>query len=170
MLAAVGDTDDELIQSQKRTALFHRDLTAFMMNTTIGVLLPAFKVMPRPWSGTDEEVALYTSMLMACIGEATMFIWSACISSQSIALSIELVMKWIYNKMEKEYIPRIPKDRYNNLLITNNKDKLMVAIFDKVSAKHLHGLYVTHENWFFLVTLFLWQCQWGWLNPNVCDG
>merc|ERR1712176_1436545 len=66
MLEAVKQSDDELIRSQKRTALFHRDLTAFMINTTIGVLLPAMKVMP--WNkgliaGSDEDISAYTTML-----------------------------------------------------------------------------------------------------------
>ena len=141
-----------------------------MINTTIGVLLPAMKVMP--WddglvAGSDTEIATYTSMLMACIGEATGFIWSACITSQSMALCIELAMKWIYNKLTKEYLPLLPLDEYGDYDPSNHKERLILFVFHRVEKKHVYGLYVTHENWFILMVLFLWQCQWGWLNPNM---
>ena len=45
----------------------------------------------------------------------------------------------------------------------------MKLIFNKYGfcrKYHLKGLYLTHEHWFILIVLFLWQCQWGWLNPN----
>eukprot|EP01084_Bolivina_argentea_P297264 512105_1 len=163
MLSGVQETEIELMESKKRTALFHRDLTTFMLNTTIGVLLPALKSMPAPWNATNEHVEIYLKILMGCIGEATMFIWSASISSQTIALTIELAMKWIYNKIEKEYISTIDINIDNQ----NRKDKLILFIYHKIGKKHVHGLYVTHENWFILIVLFLWQCQWGWLNPNM---
>ena len=64
-------------------------LTVFMINTTVGVILHAMNVMPifngkYPWNTTNEEIEIYTTMLMACIGEATGFIWSACINSQTM--------------------------------------------------------------------------------------
>eukprot|EP00485_Elphidium_margaritaceum_P018450 CAMPEP_0202734626 /NCGR_PEP_ID=MMETSP1385-20130828/188781_1 /ASSEMBLY_ACC=CAM_ASM_000861 /TAXON_ID=933848 /ORGANISM="Elphidium margaritaceum" /LENGTH=255 /DNA_ID=CAMNT_0049401001 /DNA_START=100 /DNA_END=864 /DNA_ORIENTATION=- len=149
MLQAVQETDDELITSQKRTVLFRRDLMVFMVNTSIGVLLPALHVYPwtYPWQASKDEIQLFTDTLVVCIGEATKFIYGACISSQTTALVIELAMKWIYNKMEKEYMPLIPKDSHNEYIADCRKHQLIIAVFDKIAAKHIHGLYVTHENW-----------------------
>ena len=165
MLLGTQETESEIIKAKKITALFSRDLTTFMLNTTIGVLMPALKAMPVPWSASAEELQMYLQMLMACIGEATMFIWSACISSQSIALTMELCMKWLHNKLEKEYIANICEKSDSDL--RSRKDETLLFLYNKIGEKHIHGLYVTHENWFILMVLFLWQCQFGWLNPNM---
>lgn len=121
--------DEQLIISEKRTALFHRDLTIFMINTTLGVLLPIINV----YGGDKESISEYILSLNNCIMEATGFIWSACISSQTTALIIEIIIK-----------------KYNFSFMKKRKN-----------------VYVTHENWFILLVLFLWQCQWGWLNVQM---
>ena len=76
-------------------------------------------------------------MLAACIGDAMGLIWSACISSQTMAWGIVLVKKRMHNKLESELLLRLSMEEHSEYAPRSRC--CVCTLSDAVSARKGRG-------------------------------
>ena len=102
---------------------------------------------------------MYLVMIDSAVMEATFFLWSAVVGSQTLSFCIEYMF-------HNPYIHKIVENNKKNKN-ESNKHKCLDCFFNILSSLTAKELYFLDSNWFLPIVLFFYGLQISWVNPSV---